>query len=76
MDTLSLSLSTAFAVWAAVVALIGTAIVWELSRLRKDVQLMSNLLHEHILHTERRQTHTETFLSIKHDDFTPLALPK
>ena len=66
------TLSTAFAVWAAVVGMIGIAIVWELSKLRTEIKLMSTLLHDHILQTERRQTHTETFLSIKHDDYVPL----
>jgi hypothetical protein len=66
------TLSTAFAVWAAVVGMIGLAIVWELSKMRGEIKGMSMLLHDHILQSERRQTHTETFLSIKHDDYVPL----
>jgi hypothetical protein len=66
------TLSTAFAVWAAVVGMIGIAIVTELSKMRGDIKGMSRLIHDHILQTERRQTHTETFLSIKHDDYVPL----
>jgi hypothetical protein len=65
-------LTTAFSVWAAVVGLIGIAIVWELSKLRNELRTVSLLLHEHMLQTERRQTHTETFLTIKYDDFVPL----
>lgn len=68
----STTLTTAFSVWAAVVGMIGIAIVWELSKMRYEIKGMSNLLHNHILQTERRQTHTETFLSIKHDDYVPL----
>ena len=52
--------------------MIGFAIVWELSKMRAEIKMMSQLLHDHILQTERRQTHTETFLSIKHDDYVPL----
>jgi hypothetical protein len=66
------TLTTAFSVWAAVVGMIGIAIVWELSKLRVELKNMSGLLHDHILQTERRQTHTETFLSIKHEDYIPL----
>jgi hypothetical protein len=66
------TLSTAFAVWAAVVGMIGLAIVWELSKMRTEIKVMSQLLHDHILQTERRQIHTETFLSIKHEDYVPL----
>lgn len=66
------TLSTAFTVWAAVVGMIGFAIVWELSKMRTELRTMSKLLYDHILQTERRQTHTETFLSIKHEDYIPL----
>lgn len=66
-------LTIAFAVWAAVVGMIGVAIVYELMQLRSDVKVMSKLLNDHILHTERRQTHTETFLGLKHNDYVPLS---
>ena len=65
-------LTLAFAVWAAVVALLGSAVVYELIQLRNGVTGMSKALNAHILHSERRQTHTETFLSIKHEDFVPI----
>jgi len=52
--------------------MIGFAIVWELSKMRTELRAMSKLLYDHILQTERRQTHTETFLSIKHEDYIPL----
>lgn len=64
-------LEVAFAVWAAVVVLVGGAIVWELSRLRGDVKAMSDALNDHILHTERRVTHIETHLNSKDSNFHP-----
>lgn len=66
------TLSTAFTIWASVVALTGAAIVYQLLQMRGDIKEMSHNLTKHILHTERRQTHVETFLQIKHDDYTPL----
>ena len=63
----------AFAVWAAIVGLIGAAIVYELFQLRGDVKEMSKNLANHILHTERRVTHTETFLGLKHSDYQPIS---
>lgn len=73
MEADASSITTAFTVWAAIVALIGAAIVYELFQLRREVREMSTNLTRHILHSERRQTHTETFLQIKHDDYAPLS---
>lgn len=59
------NLTTAFAVWAGVVGMIGVAIVWELSRLRGEVKFMSALLSKHQLITQGRLTAVETHLHIK-----------
>lgn len=64
------NLSTAFAAWAAVVGMIGVAIVWELSRLRAEVRLMSILLSKHQVSTQGRLTAVETHLHIR-DGFQP-----
>jgi protein-S-isoprenylcysteine O-methyltransferase Ste14 len=66
------SLSTAFAVWAAVVGMIGAAIVFELIRLRSELRIMAKNLNDYILYMERRATHTETYLQMKHEDYQPL----
>ena len=63
------NLSTAFAVWAAVVGLIGVAIVWELSRLRAEMKSMSHQLNVYIVGMERRVATIEAHMSIKHSDF-------
>lgn len=52
-------LSVAFGVWAAVVGMIGLAIVWELSRLRGELRTMSEALNDHIVATEHRMTMAE-----------------
>lgn len=65
------NLDTAFTIWAAVVALIGGAIVWEIARLRGDVKALTLMLNEHMLHTEHRITTIETHLSMR-DGFTPV----
>lgn len=67
-------LPVAFGVWAAVVGMIGVAIVWELSRLRNELKDMSGKLNHYIVSMERRVTHIETHMVIKHDDFKPAAL--
>lgn len=56
------SLAAAFGVWAAVVGMIGLAIVWELSRLRREVRDMSKLLADHMIETEHRMTAVESHL--------------
>lgn len=61
---------TAFAVWAAVVGLIGMAIVWELARLRAEVRNMADMLNQHQIQMEGRLTAVETHLSMK-DGFRP-----
>jgi hypothetical protein len=64
------NLTTAFAVWAAVVGMIGVAIVWELSRLRGEVRHMADALADHMLQTQGRLTAVETHLNIR-DGFVP-----
>ena len=59
------NLSIAFAVWAAVVGMIGLAIVWELSRLRAEIRHMANLLNLHQLETQGRLTAVETHLHLR-----------
>jgi hypothetical protein len=63
-------LTTAFAVWAAVVGMIGMAIVYELSRLRQEVRGMANLLNRHQIETQGRLTAVETHLHLR-DGFQP-----
>lgn len=53
------SLSQAFAVWAAVVGMVGAALVWELARLRAELRAMSISLSTHIVQTEHRLTMAE-----------------
>jgi hypothetical protein len=67
-------INSAFAIWAAVVGMIGAAIVWQLSRLRLEVNAMTVKLNDYILSMERRVTHIETHMGIKHDDFRPLVI--
>lgn len=64
------ALSTAFAVWAAVVGMIGAAIVWELARLRSEVRQMNGSLANHVVATEHRVTAIETHLNAR-DGFNP-----
>jgi len=54
----------AFTVWAAVVGMIGIAIVWELARLRAELRAMSTALSQHIVQTEHRLTVVESDLRI------------
>lgn len=65
-------LSVAFAVWAAVVGMIGAAIVWELARLRADVRMMARLLNSHQIDTAGRLSAVETHLNLR-DGFKPVA---
>ena len=58
-------LATAFAVWAAVVGMIGIAIVWELSRLRAEIKTMGTMLNMHQLETQGRLTAVETHLHFR-----------
>lgn len=59
------NLAGAFAVWAAVVGMIGLAIVWELSRLRGEIRTMAALLNAHQLETQGRLTAVETHLHFR-----------
>jgi hypothetical protein len=65
------TLSIAFAVWAAVVGMIGVAIVWELSRLRAELKAMTVQLNSYIIGMERRVTHIESHMQILSDAFRP-----
>jgi hypothetical protein len=64
------ALAQAFGVWAAVVGMIGIAIVWELSRLRREVRELLNRLNSHMVVMEHRVTAVETHLQYR-DGFTP-----
>jgi hypothetical protein len=75
-------LPTAFAIWAAVVALIGAAIVWELARLRQEFKEMRTDFHSELkelrtmftnssINTEGRTTHIESHLRTKDGTFQP-----
>ena len=64
------NLAVAFSVWAAIVAMVGGALVFELSRIRNEMRDMSELLREHMLKTEARLTAVETHLMYR-DGFRP-----
>jgi len=64
-------LSVAFAVWAAVVGMIGVAIVYELARLRGEIRVMAGMLNTHQIETQGRLTAVETHLHIR-DGFVAL----
>lgn len=53
------NLSIAFAVWSAVVALTGGAVVYELSRLRKDLGIVTDRLNTLMVDYEHRLTIVE-----------------
>ena len=59
------NMSVAFAVWAAVVGMIGVAIVYELARLRGEIRTMANMLNLHQIETQGRLTAVETHLSMR-----------
>lgn len=61
----SSGLPVAFAVYAAVVAMIGAAIVWELARLRAEVRVMARLLNLHQIETAGRLAALEAFLNVR-----------
>jgi hypothetical protein len=54
------SLSHAFGIWAAVVALVGGGIVFELSRLRTELKGMADRLNEIVIEFEHRLTAVES----------------
>lgn len=59
------NLGQAFAVWAAVVGLIGCAVVYELARVRSELKAMSLQLNTYVVTMERRVTTIETHLRIR-----------
>lgn len=61
-------LSVAFTVWAAVVALVGGAIVYELARLRGQFSDLSKQMNRLTIHFEHRLTRVETKVGIDPDD--------
>ena len=67
-----LDLPVAFSIWAGIVGLIGVAIIWELTRLRNDLHELADNLNKYVLSMERRVTHIESHMSIKHEDFKPV----
>lgn len=58
------SIDVAFAVWAAVVGLVGAAIVYELVRLRAELASINRQLNDYIVGMERRVTALETHFGI------------
>lgn len=64
----------AFAVWAAVVGIVGAAIVYELAHVRGNIKAMSEQLNEYIVTMERRVTAIETHLRIR-EGFAPYHKP-
>ena len=63
------SLNQAFAVWAAVVGIIGAALVYELARVSGELKSMSFQLNAYIVSMERRVTTIETHLRIHQPGF-------
>ena len=67
----STQLTVAFTIWAAVVGMIGVAIVWELSRMRTEIKELRIDFNKLTIGTERRVTHIESHLAMGNEDFTP-----
>jgi hypothetical protein len=65
------NLTIAFTIWAAVVGMIGIAIVWELSRMRLEIKELRADFNKLTIGTERRVTHIESHLSNSDEKFTP-----
>jgi len=65
------NLVTAFTVWAAVVALMGGAMVIELRALRMELREMKDALNNHIVDTTERLTALEAFNKMHHG-FDPI----
>lgn len=63
-------LSTAFSVWAAVVLLVGGAIVFELTRIRNEMRELRAYLNTYVVDMEKRVTSLETHMEMHHG-FTP-----
>ena len=62
--------SQAFTVWAAIVGLVGAAIVYELARLRGELKQMSAQMNVYIVGMERRVSSIETHLRLR-EGFQP-----
>lgn len=60
------NLTMAFTVWAAVVALMGGAMVIEMRGLRNEVSAMRKALNDHIVDTTERLTALEAFNKLQH----------
>lgn len=58
----------AFTVWAAVVALVGGAIVYELARLRVQFTELSTQMNKLTVHFEHRLTRVETKVGLQVTD--------
>lgn len=56
----------AFTVWAAVVALMGAAMVFEMRALRMELREMKDSLNDHIVDTTARLTALEAFNKVQH----------
>lgn len=65
------TLTAAFTIWAAVVGMIGIAIVWELSKMRLEIKELRADFNKLTIGTERRVTHIESHLSNNDEKFTP-----
>lgn len=65
------SADVAFTVWAAVVGLVGAAIVYELSRVRGELKAMATQLNTYIVSMERRVATIEAHLHLISGNFKP-----
>jgi hypothetical protein len=54
------NLTAAFGVWAAVVGLVGAALVYELSRLRNEIKAIAERLNNSVVEFEHRLTAVES----------------
>ncbi len=54
------NLAVAFSVWAAIVGLVGAALVWELSRLRSEIKAIADRLNNSVVEFEHRLTAVES----------------
>lgn len=62
------NLAAAFGIWAAVVGLVGGGIVYELSRLRKQMDVLAQRLSELTVRFEHRLTRVETRVGIRYGE--------
>ena len=54
------NLTAAFGIWAAVVGLVGAALVYELSRLRNELKSIAEKLNRSVVEFEHRLTAVES----------------